>query len=90
MRELRTEITINTPPETVWKILMDFEKYPEWNPFVISIKGKPKLRERLEVYLQNPGSKPMRFSPQVVQQKKKSKRLIHSPRLHHGFLQNDP
>lgn len=45
---------------------MDFGSYPEWNPFIISIIGKPKLRERLRVTLQAPGSKPMVFKPQVT------------------------
>ena len=45
---------------------MDFGSYPEWNPFIISIIGKPKVRERLRVTIQPPGSKPMVFKPQVT------------------------
>lgn len=66
MRELRTEIIIQAPIEEVWKILMDFDRYPEWNPFVISILGKAKLRERLKVTLLNPNGKPTTFQPKVT------------------------
>lgn len=70
MRELRTEIKINASAEKVWNILMDFEKYPEWNPFVLSIIGKPKLRERLKVTIQPQDSKPMVFRPSVTMYKR--------------------
>ncbi len=33
------EITINAPVELVWKILLDFDKYPDWNSFCPSIKN---------------------------------------------------
>jgi hypothetical protein len=29
-------VTIKAPPEIIWEILLDFSKYPEWNPFVRS------------------------------------------------------
>jgi uncharacterized membrane protein len=38
---LYTEIVINIIPENVWKVIMDFEKYPTWNPFIKSIKAIP-------------------------------------------------
>lgn len=66
MKQLRTSIEISAPPDKVWSILTDFDRYPEWNPFIISIIGKPKIRERLRVTLQPPGSKPMVFKPQVT------------------------
>lgn len=69
MRALITEIDINAPAEKVWKILMDFDKYPEWNPFILSLIGKPKLRERLKVTIQLKDKKPMVFKPRVTMHK---------------------
>lgn len=66
MKVLNTSINIATPKEKIWSVLMDFDKYPEWNPFIISIIGKPKIRERLKVTIQPPESKPMVFKPQVT------------------------
>ena len=37
---LRAEIEIDAEPARVWAILMDFEAYPEWNPFITSIEGE--------------------------------------------------
>lgn len=70
MRELKTEIEIDAPASKIWSILMNFDKYPEWNPFIISITGRPHLRERLNVTIQPKGGKPMRFKPKVTLFKK--------------------
>ena len=70
MKEIRTQIEIKATPEKVWNILMDFDKYPEWNPFVISIIGRAHLRERLSITVQPKDSKPMRFKPKVTLFKK--------------------
>ena len=43
MREFRTEIEINATPDKVWDVLMDFDSYPEWNPFMQSASGKQNL-----------------------------------------------
>jgi hypothetical protein len=37
--EIRTEIGISAPPSRVWGVLTDFTRYPEWNPFVLEVKG---------------------------------------------------
>ncbi len=39
-RHLVFEIEVPAPIEDVWKLLMDFDAYPEWNS-MISFKGKP-------------------------------------------------
>ncbi|MHA1990983.1 MAG: SRPBCC family protein [Candidatus Hodarchaeales archaeon] len=38
MVEIRTEIAINSSAERVWNELMDFDKFPDWNPFIKEIK----------------------------------------------------
>ena len=66
MRELSTSIEIYAPACHVWKILTDFEKYQEWNPFIRSITGEPKEGSRLKVFIQPPGSGGMTFRPIVL------------------------
>ena len=50
MKSINTEITINASTEIVWKVLMDFENYSNWNPFVTRIEGEPEVS--LEQYQQ--------------------------------------
>lgn len=64
-KRITTEIIINAPKEKVWNILTDFEKYPQWNPFIISVKGKAVQGERLVNTLRT-GSKTMVFKPKVL------------------------
>jgi hypothetical protein len=65
MRNLETDITINAPAEKVWSILTDFDKYPEWNPFVVKIKGKPEVNAKLRVTMKN-GKGVAVFEPNVT------------------------
>ena len=66
MKVLKTDIDINAPKNKVWDILVDFENYPKWNPFIKSIRGDLKVRNRLEVIIQLPGSKKFRLTPKVA------------------------
>ncbi len=70
MKELHTETTIHAPASKIWSILMDFDKYPEWNPFILSIRGRAHLRERLKITVQPKDSRPMVFKPRVTMFKK--------------------
>lgn len=67
MREIRTKIDIDASPEDVWNVLMDFNAYGEWNPFVVSISGTGVEGEELSAELQLEGKKPMTISP-IVQE----------------------
>jgi hypothetical protein len=65
MKTVRTEITIHAPAEKIWNILMDFEQYPLWNPFIKKISGERKLKGKLEVFIQPEGQSGMKFTPTV-------------------------
>jgi uncharacterized protein YndB with AHSA1/START domain len=32
------EVEIDAPPDAVWRVLVDFDAYPRWNPFTIEAK----------------------------------------------------
>ncbi|HWS55527.1 MAG TPA: SRPBCC domain-containing protein [Pyrinomonadaceae bacterium] len=66
MREIHTEIEIEAAPEEVWRVLTDFGAYPSWNPFVKSVSGEPREGGRLEIFVQVPGGRGMRFTPEVL------------------------
>ena len=66
MKNIHTEIEINAPLEKVWTILMDFNRYPDWNPFIKSLNGNAKEGEKLKVVLHQPESKPMTIKPKCL------------------------
>ena len=63
--ELSTHIDIDAPPEHVWDVLTDFDRYHEWNPFA-RVVGRPTRNARLHVELTPPGGRTMRFRPTVT------------------------
>ncbi|MHA2272851.1 MAG: SRPBCC family protein [Candidatus Hodarchaeales archaeon] len=66
-RELRTEIMINASAEKVWNQLMDFESYPDWNPYVKAISGDQEEGAKLEVDLQPNGGRGMIIKPKITE-----------------------
>lgn len=62
-KEIKSEISINTAPVTVWEYLTDFESYGNWNPFILSFTGRLVEGEKIEVTIKPHRSKPMNFNP---------------------------
>lgn len=49
-RSIEASADIDAPIEQVWQILTDFESYPDWNPFTVSVEtrfepGRPVIME---------------------------------------------
>ena len=65
-REIVTEIVIGASPDAVWEVLLDFDSYPEWNPFITSASGQAETGERLAVTIQPQGRRAMQFRPEVL------------------------
>lgn len=59
--KLSTSITIHASPKDVWNVLLDFEAYPEWNPFINAIKGKVLKGEKILVEING-----MKFKPEIL------------------------
>ncbi len=64
--ELRAEIEIDAAPATVWDVLLDFDAYPAWNPFITRIEGERAVGSRLEARLQPVGGRGLRMKPTVT------------------------
>ncbi|RDI71684.1 SRPBCC domain-containing protein [Halopelagius longus] len=65
MRELVTTISIDAAPERVWEVLTDFERYPEWNPFM-RIMGRANEGARIAVELRPPEGRTASFRATVT------------------------
>jgi hypothetical protein len=63
---LHTEIDIDAPPKVVWNHLTDFDRYPQWNPFIKEISGDVSAGSELSVTMQLPGKDAMQFSPRLL------------------------
>lgn len=65
-KKVTTEIIIKAKPEKIWQILMDFSKYPSWNPFIQKLVGKAELGAVLKARICPPNGGKMTFSPKIV------------------------
>lgn len=65
-KEIRTQILIKSSPDKVWAILTDFEKYPNWNPFIVYVAGELREGRKLKIRIHPPDLKPSAFSPKVL------------------------
>src|SRR3990167_10621899 len=65
--KLETTVIINSNIEKVWENLTDFQKYPEWNPFITRIEGTIECGEVLHVDINPPGAKKNTFKPLLMQ-----------------------
>lgn len=66
MKEVRSEIEINSYPESVWKILTDFATYDQWNPFINKIIGLPTEGSKIDIYIETPSGKNRKYSPTIT------------------------
>jgi hypothetical protein len=66
MKNIQTDIIINADISTVWNVLLDFERYPGWNPFIKSIKGEQKVGKNLTVSIKPPDGNGMTFKPEIL------------------------
>ena len=66
MKEVHTEIEINANPERVWKVLIDFEKYDQWNPFINRIVGRAEEGSKIEIQIETLGEKNRKYKPTVT------------------------
>jgi hypothetical protein len=65
-KHLVTKITIDAPADVVWAILVDLDKYAEWNPLIISSKGKVEVGQHITNVMQPEGQKQSTFKPKVL------------------------
>jgi hypothetical protein len=65
-KEIKTEIVINATPERIWAILTNFDNYPNWNPFIKSIKGDVKVGNKIAARIEPPKASGMTFKPKIL------------------------
>lgn len=74
-KEIKTEIVIHSSPEKIWKILTDFENYPNWNPFITYINGNLEKGNKIVVNINPLNGSKMVFKPTILT-KIENKKLV--------------
>ncbi|HWH36203.1 MAG TPA: SRPBCC domain-containing protein [Candidatus Limnocylindrales bacterium] len=65
-RTIRSAIEIEAPLDLVWDVLTDFSSYPEWNPIVRRLRGRPRVGARITISSQPPGARALVHRPRVL------------------------
>jgi hypothetical protein len=65
-KEIKTEILIKSDPKRVWQVLTDFKSYPNWNPFIKSIRGEKIVGNKLATEILPPNRRIMKFTPVLL------------------------
>ena len=66
MKTLETVIDIDASPQTVWSIMDDLERYPEWNALVPELKGRTTVGEVVEGKLVQPNTPVLPLAPTLT------------------------
>jgi hypothetical protein len=75
MFEIVTSCDIDVPSQRVWQVLIDFDSYSRWNPFIVKaslqkdqdqISDNNLQNQTLLITTQVMGSKPKIFNPKII------------------------
>ena len=70
------EINIDAPPEYVWKTLIDFKSYGEWNPFITKVEGEAKIGSMITLTIKlDPRMEAIRLSREMIVSLKEGQHL---------------
>lgn len=73
MLHIKTEVDIAASPNRVWHALVDFTRYPEWNPF-IAVRGTPGAGLDIDWSFGSYGRKRL-WTPALITAHEESRRL---------------
>lgn len=63
--EIRKDVEINAPPSKVWRTVVEFEKYKDWNSQLQYLGGELKPQGLLHLKLSAKGTDPYEFKSTV-------------------------
>ncbi len=66
MPSINTEIQVNASAEAVWRELMDFGSYADWNPLVQYNSGEAQVGQRLDLKIMQPTGGSFPIKPNVT------------------------
>jgi len=66
-KKLFSSIDIEAPADQVWNVLVDFEAFPNWNPFITHAEGRVELGTRLTLRMQPVRGSAVTLRPTLVE-----------------------
>ena len=66
MKTIETQILVNCTPEKIWNILINFDEYELWNPFMTKVVGDAKLGSKIMVKIQTVRGKERTYYPIIT------------------------
>jgi len=69
MQTIKTEIEISAPPEKVWSIVTDIDKWHEWSPIINASQGQASVGSTLTITMMSKqaGKDGPKYSPRIMQ-----------------------
>lgn len=65
-QQINTEIIIDRPVTDVWRTLVQFNHYPQWNPFITHIHGALEVGAPLDIALSLNVNQTRKIRPRVI------------------------
>jgi hypothetical protein len=66
LKEIFTQVEIDSSADAVWAILMDFAGYASWNPFIPSVEGEAREGELLRIKIKPPDDKAQDYRVRIL------------------------
>jgi hypothetical protein len=66
LKEIRSEVEVDAPADRVWGVLVDFENYGSWNPFIYEVLGELQLGKKIRISLRTPSGKERTYKPIIT------------------------
>ena len=57
---------MDAPSERVWDVLVDFQNYRLWNPFIHDITGEARIGEKIRISVRTPSGKERTYKPVIT------------------------
>jgi hypothetical protein len=67
MEHINESIEIEASPDLVWQVLVDFERYSEWNPQIVRLIGSPVVGATLDEWVTVSDEKQVRFKTVILE-----------------------
>jgi hypothetical protein len=65
-RHVESAVEIDASPAVVWRELLDFRSYRDWNPLLRRVRGEPRVGTRVRALLSQSGLPPVVIVPEVI------------------------